>query len=225
MKATAFEYRHQTVLHVLLVGLALATYLIFPDDIVWALVRHHANNRLLERVAFGVGAVVVIGSAALETWATANGQVLRPRRAVLKPGGPYRIVRHPLRLARLLFALALGFLLSLPGTVVLIAGETILVLRLLCADQESVATQRSKQHPSMTPELSNVVSSLPGQPGTDRLWRRGFQTAASKWGLAASMILLALTLRDRVAEIAAGISFLVWVALNIRYFALHHGSD
>jgi hypothetical protein len=131
VKATSFEYRHQTVLHVLLVGLALATYLIYPDDIVWALVRHHANNQLLERTTFGIGAIVVLGSAALETWATAHPLLLQLNRAALRLGGQYRYVQYPLRFARLLFALALGLLLPLSGTVLLIGGEMILVLRLL----------------------------------------------------------------------------------------------
>lgn len=55
MKATRFEYRHQVLLHLLLVGLALLTYVISPDDIVWALVRHHSNSAFLERLSFGAG--------------------------------------------------------------------------------------------------------------------------------------------------------------------------
>src|SRR5580704_5251439 len=106
MTATCFEYRHQTLLHILLVGLALLSHLIQPDDIVWALVRHHSNSALLERVVFGIGAIEILSSALLETWANA-----------------YPPVAHrPLRLARLLLASAVGLLLPLPGALTLVAG-------------------------------------------------------------------------------------------------------
>jgi hypothetical protein len=54
MKATRFEYRHQTLLHLLLVGLSLLTYLV--DRVDW------------ERSVFGVGALLLVAAAALETW-------------------------------------------------------------------------------------------------------------------------------------------------------------
>lgn len=39
MKATDFEYRHQTLFHLLVVAVSFLTYSIDRDDIVWALVR------------------------------------------------------------------------------------------------------------------------------------------------------------------------------------------
>jgi hypothetical protein len=50
--------------------------------------------------------------------------------------------------------------------------------------------------------------------GAEATWGEAFRRAASKWGLAASMIVFTVTLKDRVAEIGGGISFLVWLALN-----------
>ena len=41
MRATDFEYRRQTLLHLIVVGLAFLTYAFQPDDVVWALVKHH----------------------------------------------------------------------------------------------------------------------------------------------------------------------------------------
>ena len=99
MKATRFEYRHQTLLHLLLVGLAVATYLRNPDDIVWAMVRGHSDSVLPERMVFGAGALMLLGSAVLETWANA------------------RSARLPKRLARIFLALGVGQLLPLPGLV------------------------------------------------------------------------------------------------------------
>src|ERR1700761_6738152 len=66
MKATDFELRYRTLLHLVVVGLAVLTYLVSPDDIVWAIVRQHHNSRLLERLAFGFGAVIVSFCASWE---------------------------------------------------------------------------------------------------------------------------------------------------------------
>ena len=44
MKATDFEYRHQTLVHQLIVGAAFLTYLIDRDDIVWRLVKRNTSQ-------------------------------------------------------------------------------------------------------------------------------------------------------------------------------------
>jgi hypothetical protein len=180
MPASDFEYRHQTLLHLLLIGLALAAYWAEPDDVVWAAVRQHADSALLERVVFGVGTVELFGCAILETWAEAFGGL-----------------RTPMLTSRLLFALALGLLLPLAGTVLLIAGESLLAWRLFVRHRE-------------TPQ--------PAERRAPR-WREGFERAASKWGLAGSMIVFTWTLRDGFAETGAAASVLVWFALNIRRMA------
>jgi hypothetical protein len=174
MRATRFEYRHQTSLHLLLVGLAVATYLRNPDDIVWALVRGHSDRALLERIVFGAGALMLFGSAVLETWANA------------------RSARLPKRLARIFLALGVGQLLPLPGLIVLLAGETMLMLRLYLRDRSD-----------------------PLAPIAGGSWGPAFRAASSKWGLAVSMVLFAWTLQDRVAEIGATVTLLVWLMLNL----------
>jgi hypothetical protein len=183
MQATDFEYRHQTLLHLLLVGLALAAYFLYPDDIVWAAVRHHSNRAFLEQAAFAVGTLMLLACAVLETWANARA----------KPDGAYRYLPYPLLLGRLLFALALGLLLPLAGTIVLIGGEGLLVSRLVIGNRGQPR--------------------LPVQGG-DPQWGEAFRWTAAKWGLLASMIVFTWTLQDRIAEIGAGASFLLWLALN-----------
>jgi hypothetical protein len=178
MNATDFEYRYQILLHLLVVGLGILTYFVSRDDIVWALVRDHSNNRFLERLAFGVGTVVLISCAVLETWANA-----RPRPGILL-------------LSRLLFALVVGLLVPLAGTIVIVGGDALLVFRLFIRDHDSAGVAGFRVR------------------GAEATWGEAFRRAASKWGLAASMIVFTVTLKDRVAEIGGGISFLVWLALN-----------
>jgi hypothetical protein len=77
-----------------------------------------------------------------------------------------------------------------------VGGEALLVFRLLVRDHHRA-------------RLNGF-----GARGAEATWSEAFRRAASKWGLAASMIVFTLTLKDRVAEIGGAISFLVWFALN-----------
>jgi hypothetical protein len=56
-------------------------------------------------------------------------------------------------------------------------------------------------------------------------WRMALRKQAAKWGLAMTMIVFTLTLRDRIAEILAAASFLAWVLLNIPDFVRSSGSN
>jgi len=216
-KATDFEYRHQTFLHLLLVGLAVSTYFFNPDDIVWAMVRHHSTPAVFERSVFGIGTLMLLACAVLETCASAY-----PDPSVPSPGpliscdGPYRHLQHPLLLARLLFALVLGLLVPLPGTIVIVAGESLLILRLLMRDRDNAGADRCHRYRLAVPVL--VPSIHPRFPvrGSGAEWGKAFRRAVSKWGFAASMIIFTLTLQDRIAEIGGAVSFFLWVALNMR---------
>jgi len=201
MKATDFEYRHQTLLHLLLGGLAVSTYFLNPDDIVWASVRRHSNSAFLEQVAFGAGTLVLLSCALLETWASAYTLSGIP----LTCDGPYRYLRYPLLLARLLFSLVLGLLVPLPGTIAIVGGEALLIFRLLLRD-------RAHQPRAQV------------RGGTAR-WGEAFRWVAAKWGFAATMIVFTLTLKDRIAEIGGGVSFLLWLALNYPRLLRSHDFD
>ena len=103
-----------------------------------------------------------------------------------------------LLLSRLLFAVAFGLLLPLAGATILVLGEAALVVRLFVLDRDKSL--------KLTPA-----------PSVGPAWREGFRNATSKWGLSLSMIFFTLTLKDRVAEIGAGISLLIWLAVNRPY--------
>jgi hypothetical protein len=96
MRGTDFDYRHQRLLHVLVVAAAFLTYALQPDDIVWALVKNHSTDRtLLERLVFGSGALMVLGSALFQTWATAySGSGTKAGPPMLARDGPYRYVQQ-----------------------------------------------------------------------------------------------------------------------------------
>jgi hypothetical protein len=215
ISATDFEYRHQTLLHLLVVGLAFLAYAFQRDDIVWALVKHHTIYRtLLERIVFGIGALAVLGSAALETWAQAcRFSAADEQRASSARDQTYRRFEHLIYVGRLLFAAGIGLLAPISGTVILLVGEVSLVARLLV--RNSNTTDLPALHRDwIFPSLDGL---LPAQSLSAR-WKYALRKEASKWGLAITMIAFTLTLRDRLAEILAGVSFLLWLALNLSDF-------
>ena len=175
MKATRFEYQHQTLMHLLLVGLTSLTYLRDRVDIVWALVRNHSDSASWERLVFGFGALMLLGSAVLETWAGARTQVSAgPDGPALDNPSQYGYGQQQTRLARILLVPAVGLLLPLSGAIILLTGETILIWRLYLRGHESTA-------------------GLPLPPrSTGVRWGSGFRIAASKWGLTLSMIVFVL---------------------------------
>src|SRR5271157_2696916 len=120
MKARDFEVRHQTLLHLLVVGAALLTYSFQPDDIVWALVKGHTDRALLERLVFGAGTLLIFSAAAFDTWARV-----------------YAVSRR--YFGRMIFALGIGLLTPASGTAILLLGEGVLILRLLGRDQPGIA--------------------------------------------------------------------------------------
>lgn len=220
MRATDFEYRHQTLLHLLVVGLAFLTYAFQPDDIVWALVRHHTTYRaLLERLVFGTGALLIVASAVFQTWASAYGRPgTADKAALLACDGPYRYVQYPLYLGRILFVLGIGLLAPALGTVILLTGEIVLVLRLFGRDHESTSEEFSRQYRARVPRFLPSIRPRVPTRGLGANWREALRKEASKWGLAVTMIVFTLTLQDRLAEMLAGASFLSWFALNMPDF-------
>jgi hypothetical protein len=119
MRATEFELRHQTLIHQLLVGAGLLTYLLDRDDVVWRFVKNSAEPHVLERLAFvfatlfiAVGAVVCTRSRALG----GGGSAARERQRWL---GDF------------CYTIGLASLVPLAGFVLLVGGEGLRVLRLM----------------------------------------------------------------------------------------------
>lgn len=211
LKAIEFEYRRQTLLHLLLVGAAFLTYVAQPDDIVWAFVKHHSIYRaLLERLVFGTGTLMILSSAALQTWANAYRLPQASTSNQPPRDESYRQVQHAFYFGRLLFALGLGLLAPISGTAILLLGEIILVLRL--TNREGLWSESRSD--CLSGALSYSSHSSSPRSGVRVNWRSALRREISKWGLAVTMIIFTVTLRDRVAEILAGASFLLWAALN-----------
>ncbi len=211
MRATDFEFRHQTLFHLLIVAVSFLTYLMDRDDVVWALVREQSHPRLLERLLFALATLLIGVAAAVRTWALSYPKPSVPGHgSLLHWGGPYRYLRYPQELGNLLFAIGLGFLAPLSGFVILVAGEAILLFRLIQREAELRNRAEGSSHAG-----ADVTRPLPRRSLFElRMWGKEFRHESAKWGLSLTMIVFTLLLKDRVAEVLAGASFLVWLVLN-----------
>jgi protein-S-isoprenylcysteine O-methyltransferase Ste14 len=203
MKATDFEYRHQTLIHQFLVAAAFLTYLIDRDDVVWRFVKDSTAPRQLERALFTVATLFIAFGAGISTWARAYR---RPKGTTSV--GLYRYLRHPRHLGDLSYAIGLGSLAPLCGFVILLIGEALRVLRLIRLHDER--TQNFQQDPvSVAPPPA-----YPAAKKHDSGWRNALRKEAVKWGILLTMIVFVITLRDRLAEVLAASSFLIGLLLN-----------
>lgn len=121
MKATDFEYHHQTPVHQLIVGAAFLTYLLQPDDIVWWFVKDRPAPHALERTLFILAALLI-----------GTGAVICTQARILQ-----RENRRRYYLGEFLYAIGLGSLAPIAGFVVLVVGEGARILRLLKRDDLS----------------------------------------------------------------------------------------
>lgn len=204
MKATEFEYRHQTLVHQLLVAAAVLTYLFDREDIVWRFVKDVPAPRNLERLVFLVATLFVAAGTVICTRALAF-QTTIPSANSPSPPSLYRRQY----LGDILFSIGLGSLLPLAGFLILVVGDALRVLRL--THRMSGAVQ--DPHPS----FSHAFTSPPAtsrKPG----WLPAFRRQAVKWGILVTMIVFNITLQDRHADILAAASFLVGLCLNAPIF-------
>jgi hypothetical protein len=188
-KATQFEFRHQLLVHLCVVVAAWLTYLFDPVDIVWAFVGHRPNARALERLFFAFATVLIGAGAALRTWASAYDSSKRQNGSL----------RHHPNYARyagsLLFTVGLASLVPLPGFIILVGGESILVLRLILLERSPDAAPVSG--PAPVPSLSSALC-----------------LESAKWGIFVAMIAFTMLLVDRVADVLILASLGLWLALN-----------
>jgi len=195
LNATGFEYRHQTLVHQLIVAAAFATYLVDREDIVWRLVKNTATPHVLERSIFIVAVVFVAVGAGLCTWAHAYRRVYSTT-----SNHPHSLHHRSRYLGDLSYAIGLGSLAPVPGFLVLVGGEAFRLLRL---------NRRTDS------QLSAPPASLPGDAEQrSPEWKNAFRQKAAKWAILATMIVFVITLQDRLAEVLALASFLVGVLVK-----------
>jgi hypothetical protein len=214
MIASDFEFRHQTLIHQLIVAAALLTYLFDRDDIVWHFVKDTSTPRLLERAVFIAATIAIAVGAGILTWARAHGKQQRSTH-VESSYTPHRL----LFLGDLFYVLGLATLFPLPGLIILVGGEALRIYRQIeHADQQGRSFARQP-----LPASSPVAPAHENELGPR--WGKAFQKEAVKWGILLTMIVFVITLTDRLAEYMIAASFVVGSLLNAPFFSHSSTTD
>jgi len=208
MKATAFEYRHQTLVHQFVVAAAFLTYFVDREDIVWRFVKDSSAPRGFERFFFIVATVFIVVGAAICTCA----RVYRRSESAIGMES-YRHLHRSRYFGDLLYAIGLASLVPLWGFIILVAGETLRVFRLI---QREDARTRNLLLPTL-PTASPLIH--PAAQEFHSGWGRAFRQETVKWGLFLTMVVFVITRKDRLAEVLAAASFLIGLLLNAPIFS------
>ena len=202
MKATDFEYRHQTLVHQFIVAAAFLTYFVDREDIVWRFVKDSSAPRGFERFFFIVATVFIVAGAAISTFARA---CRRSESAIGLESSRY--------FGDLLYAIGLASLFPLWGFIILVTGEILRVLRLIQREDPRARNLMLHMLPSALPLISPAAQEFHSG------WGKAFRQETVKWGLFLTMVVFVITLKDRLAEVLAAFSFLIGLLLNAPIFS------
>ncbi len=207
MKATAFEIRHATLLRQLIFVAAFATYFVDPDDVVWRFIRQYPSRRLLEHGLFLI-ATLLIGAAAI--LCTRSGAFIAPAGPGDALSASYGRLRRAQHFGEWCYAIGLASLAPLWGSVLLITGESIRILRLVRYERAL-----SKDRESLNDQSARALKGKPDEPALD--WGSAFRLQVTKWGVFLTMIVFTTTLIDRVADYGIVASVLAWLPMNLPF--------
>jgi hypothetical protein len=207
MKATDFDYRHQTLVHQFIVAAAFLTYFVDREDIVWRFVKDSSALRGFERFFFIVATVFIVVGAAICTRARVSRE---PESAIGVES--YRSLHRSRYFGDLLYAIGLASLFPLWGFIILVSGETPRIFRLM--QREDPRTRNLLLH---MPPASPLIP--PAAQEFHSGWGKAFRQETVKWGLFLTMVVFVITLKDRLAEVLAAASFLIGLLLNAPIFS------
>jgi protein-S-isoprenylcysteine O-methyltransferase Ste14 len=206
--ATKYEYRHRFVIIALVFVFAYAFYNLDPLNVVYAIVPRNLGvpiQNVLARFIYGASALVAAFGTAMLTWSSAYRVSIPardpPKTSCLQMGGPYRHVRNPHYIGSFMLVMALGSFQSRLGFPVLIAGETLLFLRLIAREEMQLEHEYQDTFRTYREHVPRLLPSLRPRVAADTQppqWRRAFGEHAFHFGLVATLVAFACTLSDPV---------------------------
>lgn len=222
MVASEFEYRHRFWMILLVYGAAYAFYNLDHLNILYSIVPWNqgvSQRDMLVRFLYAAAAILAAIGALLLTWATAY----RPYRAgagstAFAIAGPFCYVRNPHYLSYFLLVLALGTFQSRAGFALMLAGEMVLLLRLVGREEirlEQEYGERFRDYakcvPRLLPSLRRRIAedaSLPRWP--QALWKNAFQ-----FGFVLTLLAFAFTLSDPIGYLFGGATLLFLILQTV----------
>ncbi len=226
MQGTEFEFRHRFWFIVGIFAAAFGCYVFEPENAVqWSLkvLGYPAAGTLPKTIAvrliFVVGALLVAAAAWMRTWGTAylKTEVVRDSVAHgerLVADGPFRYVRNPLYLGNILLALGLCVMASPVGAVVLVAGMSLFVLRLIGCEEALLLEQQGntfRDYLEHVPRLWPAISPRVPSGGAEARWGQAWAGEAWMWAIFVGSAAFAYTLDGKLFD------YVVWGGLIVFY--------
>jgi protein-S-isoprenylcysteine O-methyltransferase Ste14 len=193
VRATDFEFRHRFWIAGLIYGIGFQLYSVDHQPLAWS------------RGVLYAGALVAAAGAALRTWAEAylHGEVVHDQALHsdrLVADGPYRYVRNPLYLGAFILAVGMATMASRLGAVVVVAGTTLWVARLIGREEAALAASLGERYAVYTRAVPRFLPALrPRLPASGATPRFGqaFIGESFMWGFSAAIAAFAVTLNLR----------------------------
>lgn len=236
MRATEFEFRHRFWFILLIFVLAFVCKRFDHQNMVVEVMRRFfPNDPRLESAAarhgihiwFFLSATLVAAAAWMRTWGSAylrvevvHDAVVRTERLVAD--GPFRYVRNPLYFGILLMSVGIGMFATGIGFLVLILGQTLIVLRLMGREEAGLLESQGdayRAYQAAVPRLFPAI--LPRLPagGAQPRWLQGFLGEGWLWLLTLDGFLFAWSLNTdlyfKILWVCAGVYFLRWLVMKL----------
>jgi protein-S-isoprenylcysteine O-methyltransferase Ste14 len=213
LRASRFEFEHRFLIIAAIVVAGFAMQAIDEKSIASRIVEWLAPGAAITdataqhilHITYTAGAAIILVAAGLRTWATAylRAEVVHDTRLHserLVADGPFRRVRNPLYLGVLLLFVGMAPILSLAGTVWILAVLAIFLRRLIAGEEHELLAQVGDSFQRYLDAVPMIIPALsPRLPpsGARPQWRRALLGELFVWIFALAFVLLAVTLELR----------------------------
>jgi protein-S-isoprenylcysteine O-methyltransferase Ste14 len=222
--ASDFEFRYRSLIFLAIYLLAFAFWPLDRRDVASVIGKLLPADSARTQLSYLLAALPAIFAAGLGTWAFAYlsaqaSEGLRPGTSPLVTGGPYRFVRHPMYLGTILCLLGFAFLLNRLGFFMMVSGSMAFTYRLILREEAELATvygERYRAYREAVPRLIPALRSASLPAGGAANWRDGLLGGTYLWLVAASLVVLAASLKESlfyatlVAALAVKLASLRW---------------
>jgi protein-S-isoprenylcysteine O-methyltransferase Ste14 len=167
---------------------------------------------------FAIAALFCVANAAVRTWGTAylNPEVMvdmQLHTTRLVADGPYRYLRNPLYFGNILLAIGFGLMASRIGFFILVLGIVAFDYRLILREEAAISASQGDSYRAYCAAVPRLLPALrPQLPSAGAIpnWKDGFLGEAFMWMLAASVVVFAITLSQRVFFVVLGSAYVVY---------------
>jgi len=233
MRATEFEFHHRFWFICLVYVLGFGAYKFDHMNVVEALALwifkgsdphlHSLAAAYAIRCLFALSATLVTAGAWIRTWGGAylrtdvvHDTALHTERLVAD--GPYRHLRNPLYLGSMFFAMGMAMMTSRTGAVILIAGNLLIVLRLIGREETDLERAQGESYRAFLAAVPRLCPSLrPCLPagGMQPKWLQSILGEAWLWAFAVDGFLFAWKLNGRLYGIVTWVSGALYLLTRV----------